>query len=53
MPLCVEVGIGPGDFVFHGDPASPEKKAQPPPIFWPMSIVAKQLDGRRRRLVQK
>ena len=39
MPLGTEVGLGPGDFVFHVDSA--RKKAQPPPKFWPMSIVAK------------
>ena len=36
MPLGVEVGLGPGDFVFHGDPATPRKKAHPPhPTFGP------------------
>jgi len=40
MPLGVEVGLGLGDFVFDGDPAPPEKRAQPRPIFvacllWP------------------
>jgi len=45
MPLGMEVGLGPGDFVFDGDPALLEKKAQPPPNFWLMSIVAKRLDG--------
>jgi len=41
MPLCMEVGLGPGDFVFDGDPARPRKKAHPPSLnFWPMSIVA-------------
>jgi len=25
MPLGVEVGLCPGDFVFDGDPAPPEK----------------------------
>ena len=40
MPLGVEVGLGPGDFVLDGDPA-------PLPNFWPMFIVAKQLDGSR------
>ena len=66
MPLAMEVGLSPGDFVFDGDPAPlyplqdfkalhkyciiiiiilpPEKRA-PPPNFWPMSIVAKWLDG--------
>jgi len=41
MPLGMEVGLGPGDFVFDGDPAIPEKRTHPPrPNFWPMSIVA-------------
>jgi len=40
MPLGTEVGLGPGDFVIDGDPAPSRKKAQPPPNFWPMSIVA-------------
>ena len=26
MPLVMEVGLGPGDFVFDGDPATPRKK---------------------------
>ena len=34
MPLGIEVGLGPGDFVLHGDPAPPPKRAQPSqPIF--------------------
>jgi len=46
MPLGMEVGLGPGDFVFDGDPAIPRKKGTPSPHnFWPMSIVAKRLDG--------
>ena len=46
MPLGIELGLGPGDFVFDGDPANPRKKGTPPaPDFWPMSIVAKWLDG--------
>jgi len=45
-PLGVEVGLGPGDFVFDGDPATPRKKGTPTPTnFWPISIVAKRLDG--------
>jgi len=32
--------IGPGDFVFDGDPAPTEKRHSPSPNFWPMSIVA-------------
>jgi len=30
MPLGIEVGHGPGNFVLVGDPAPPEKRAQPP-----------------------
>jgi len=43
MPLCTEVGLGPGDSVLDGDPDAPRKAAQqPPPTFRPMSIVAKR-----------
>jgi len=45
MPLGMEVGLGLGDFIFDGDPAPPRKKGTAPPNFWPISIVAKQLDG--------
>jgi len=40
MPLGREVGLGPGHTVLDGDPAPPTD-----PNFWPMSVVAKQLDG--------
>jgi len=29
MPLGMEVGLGPRDFVFDGDPATPNKKGTP------------------------
>jgi len=46
MPLGMEVGLSPGDFVFDGDPATPRKKGTPTPSnFLPMSIVAKRLNG--------
>jgi len=46
MPLCMEVGLGLRDFMFDGDPATPRKKGTHTPLnFWPMSIVAKWLDG--------
>ena len=49
MPLGIEVGLSPRDFVLHGDPAPLPKRRQspgaPPPNFRPMSIVAKLLDG--------
>ena len=43
MPFGIEVGLGPGDFVFDGDAATPRKKGTP--NFWPMPIVAKRLGG--------
>jgi len=33
MLLGMEVGLGPGDVVFDGDPAPPGKNAQPPTQF--------------------
>jgi len=46
MPLAMAVGLGQGDFVFDGDPDAPRKKSTSTPMqFWPMSIVAKRLDG--------
>jgi len=33
MPFDMEVGFGPGDFVFDGDPAPQRKRAQPPTQF--------------------
>ena len=42
MPLGTEVGLGPGHIVLDGDPALPQKGAQQPPTFRPMSIVAKR-----------
>ena len=41
MPLGMDIGLGPGDFVFDGDSATPRKRAHPyHPIFgssllWP------------------
>ena len=48
MPLGMEVGLGPSDFVLDGDPAPPPpKRGRSLPNFWPMFIVAKRLDGSR------
>ena len=33
MPLGMEVGLSPGDFVFDGDPAPSEKKGTVPTQF--------------------
>jgi len=45
MPLGMEVSFGPGDFVLDGDPAPLPKKGAEPPIFRPISIVARRLDA--------
>ena len=52
MPLCVEVGLGSGDFVLDGDPAPPPKKGGRALLanFRPMSIMVKRLDGSRWHL---
>ena len=43
MPLGVEVGLRPGDFVFDVDQATHRKMGTPTPTqFWTMSIVAKR-----------
>ena len=52
MPLGMEEGLGPGDFVLRG-PSSllPKKGAETLPNFRSMSIVAKLLDGSRWHLI--
>ena len=48
MTLNVEVGLGPGDFVFDGHPTPLPifpKRGPSPPNFRPISIVAKRLDA--------
>jgi len=45
MPLGMELGLSPGNFVLDGDPAipSPKRGHSPLPNFWPISVVAKRL----------
>jgi len=50
MPLGMDVGLDPDDFVLDGDTAAPQKGGTAP-NFRPMSIVTKQLDGSRCHLV--
>ena len=46
MALGTEVGLGPGDFVFDGDPATPRTEGTPTTTqFLAMITVAKRLDG--------
>jgi len=44
MPLGMEVGLGPGNFVLDGDPAPLPQKGAELPKFRPMFILAKRLD---------
>ena len=53
MPLGVEVGLDSSNIVLDGDATPPQKGAQQPPTFRPMSIVVKRLDGSRCHLVQR
>jgi len=50
MPLGMEVGHSPGEFVLDGDLDPLPKKEAEPHNFRPMSIVAKRLDGSRWHL---
>ena len=47
MPRGVEVGLGPGHIVLDGDPAPAKKWHSTHLTFWPMSTVARRLDGSR------
>jgi len=51
MSPGMDISLGPDNIVLDGDPAS-SKKGQSPQ-FWPMSVVAKRLDGSRCHLVRK
>ena len=40
MPIGMDVGLGPGDFVFDGSQLPPEKSGTPtPPNFWPIFLA--------------
>jgi len=51
MLLGNEVDLGPGDIVLDGDPALPQRGTGP--NIWPLSVVAKRLDGSRCHLVRR
>jgi len=53
MPLGMEVGLSPGEFMLDGDPAPPLQKGHRAPNFRPMIVVAKRLDGLTCHLVWK
>jgi len=48
LPLGMEVGLGPGHIVLYGDLVPQNGIARK---FWPMSVVAKGLDGSRCHLI--
>ena len=52
MTLGTEIDLGPDDIVLDGYPALPSPKTGRSllPNFWPMSILAKRLDGLRWHL---
>jgi len=53
MPLGMEVGLNPV-CVRWGPSSPPQKRGRSPlPNFWPMSIVAKRLDGSRWHLARR
>jgi len=51
MPLGMEEGLSPGDFVLDGDPAPYPKRGGAPPNFRSAYIVAKRLHGSRCHIV--
>jgi len=52
MKLGMEVGLGPGHTAADGDPIpTPKSGHSSPPNFWPMSVVAKRLDGSKCHFV--
>ena len=53
MPLGVALGFDPGNFVLDRDPAFPPRKGGGAANFWPMSFMAKRLDGSRCHLAWK
>jgi len=56
MPLCMEVGVGPSDFVkfgLDGDPAPPSPKRGRSPQFLAYVYCGKRLDASRCHLVRR
>ena len=45
VKLGMEVGLSPGDIVLDGDLSPLPKGGTAASHFWPMSVVAKRLDG--------
>jgi len=45
MPLGMEVGLGSGDFVFDGDPATSRQKGTPIPTQFLADVYCGQMAG--------
>jgi len=45
MPLIIEVGLGPGGFVFDGDPATPSRKKGTAPTQFLAHVYCGQTGG--------
>jgi len=45
MPLGMEAGLGPGDFMFDGDPAGPRKISTPSPTQFLAHVYYGQTAG--------
>ena len=45
MPIGTEVGLGPGDIVFDGDPATPRKDGTPTPTQFLAHVYSGQTAG--------
>jgi len=52
IPLGTEISLGTGHIVLDRDPARPLKRGTAP-VFRPMSVVAKWLDGARCHLIRR
>ena len=51
MKPGMQVVLGPGHIMLDGDPAPLSQKGAELPNFWPISVVAKWLDGSRCHLI--
>jgi len=45
MPLGMEVGLGPGNFVLYGDPAPPSTNGAEPPAQFSAQVHCGQMAG--------
>jgi len=54
MPLSMEVGLSPGDFMLYGDPDPlPKKGAEPPPLKFSAYVYCGKTAGSRWHLARR